>query len=120
MRWSVALVWLVCVGCAASLAEGGAEPHAARIAAASEAHDAALASYNAGMVPLSEACDWSVRWYEAMHEAGDTTAARAHLARMEKLASAVEQRVAAGAAPGSDRAAMRYFVAEAKVWQLRP
>ncbi|MCB9675683.1 MAG: hypothetical protein H6737_11230 [Alphaproteobacteria bacterium] len=106
--------------CLAPEAVGGGSPHGERIEAAAKVHDATFAAYEAGVAPLDDVCRWSVRWYEAMKESGDSGAAAAHLSRMEKLAGVVDARVKTGTAPARDVAAMQYFVAEARVWATAP
>jgi len=109
------LALLLCLA-SCTLAEAGASPHAERIAAAQAVYEAQVAAHAAGGATLDDVCAWSVRWHHAQKEAGDAAAGKAHLARMEALAAKVEQAVASGMAPARDADAMRYFVAEAKVW----
>jgi hypothetical protein len=109
-------LWLPLAACTLPTAQAGDSPAAARIAAAHAVYDTMLAAHAAGAVPLDDVYLWSVRWHQAQKEAGEGEAGAAHRARMEALSRKVDEAVAAGVAPARDLAAMRYYVAEAKVW----
>jgi len=120
MRVVLLLLCLPLAACTAlPAAHAGASPHAERIAAA-EATYAAMAQQQAmGGGSIDDVCAWSVRWHQAQKDAGDASAGAAHLARMEALAAKVNKDVEVGMATPRDGHAMRFFVAEAKVWNAK-
>ncbi|MFT4627994.1 MAG: hypothetical protein ACI8PZ_006688 [Myxococcota bacterium] len=119
MRLALMLLWLPMAACVVPNAQAGASPHAERIAAAQAVYEARVAEYGSGRTKLEDVCAWSAHWHDAQKDAGDGAAGSAHLARMEALAAKVEQAAASGMATPRDVDAMRYFTAEAKVWQAR-
>jgi hypothetical protein len=92
-----------------------------RLDAASKVYAALDAQYQAGVVSLDDVYVWSVRFMQADRAVnGDNAAMQAHAARMTALDAAVQKRVQTGMAPRSDELALRFYVAEARVWTTTP
>ncbi len=116
-RTALVPLWLPFAACTVLPSVVAADaPHAERTAAAEATYAATLQLHEAGRVGVDDVCAWSIRWRHAQKEAGDATAGAAHLARVQSLSAKVSRDVESGAALVRDAHAMRYFLAEAKVW----
>jgi hypothetical protein len=89
---------------------------AARVAAARTTYQAMRARLEAGTARAEDAYVWSTRWLTAARAAGEPSAAKEHLARMQELETAVGKLVAGGLLPATETSAAEYYRLEAEAW----